>query len=99
MCTPLWLNTHRPHNPVKGFINAFSLSRMNFAWRLPQVGNEYTWAGVMTTAGGLVAYANQQDFIVLDARTGKPLWHFNLGQVPRASSMSFGVDGHQYLSI
>jgi alcohol dehydrogenase (cytochrome c) len=88
-----------PGNKVKGFINAFSLSKMDFAWRNPQVGEGYTWAGVMSTAGGLVAYANQQDFIVLDAHTGKSLWHFNLGQVPRASPMSFGVNGHQYLSI
>jgi hypothetical protein len=26
-------------------------------------------------------------------------WHFNLGQVPRASPMSFGINGHQYFSI
>ena len=30
---------------------------------------------------------------------GKPLWHFNLGQVPHASPMSYGIKGKQYFAI
>ncbi|MEO6910724.1 MAG: PQQ-dependent dehydrogenase, methanol/ethanol family, partial [Edaphobacter sp.] len=84
---------------VKGFVNAFSLDKLDFAWRAQQVGTEYTWAGVMSTASGLVAYGSQQDFIILDAHTGKSLWHFNLGQVPHASPMSYGVQSKQYFAI
>ena len=37
-------------------------------------------AGTLATAGGLVFTADGQGyFIALDARTGKPLWHFQTG--------------------
>jgi alcohol dehydrogenase (cytochrome c) len=84
---------------VKGFVNAFSLDKLDFAWRAQQVGTEYTWAGVMSTASGLVAYGSQQNFIILNAHTGKSLWHFNLGQPPHASPMSYGVQSKQYFAI
>lgn len=88
-----------PGETVKGFVNAFSLDKLDFAWRAQQVGTEYTWAGVMSTASGLIAYGSQQDFIILDAHTGKSLWHFNLGQTPRASPMSYGIQSKQYFAI
>jgi alcohol dehydrogenase (cytochrome c) len=28
-----------------------------------------------------------------------PLWHFNIGQIPRASPMSYGVGGKQYFAL
>jgi alcohol dehydrogenase (cytochrome c) len=34
-----------------------------------------------------------------DARTGKPLWHFNTGQEFGASPMSYAVQGKQYVVI
>jgi alcohol dehydrogenase (cytochrome c) len=38
------------------------------------------WAGVLSTAGGLVfAGTNQGDFLALDATTGKSLWRFQIG--------------------
>ena len=43
--------------------------------------------------------AGGQNLIVADAHNGKPLWHFNLGQVPHASPMSYGINGKQYFAI
>jgi alcohol dehydrogenase (cytochrome c) len=88
-----------PGEVVKGFLNGFSLDKLQISIHEPQIGNDYTWAGVMSTATGLVAYGNQQNFIVVDAHNGKPLWHFNLGQVPHASPMSYGINGKQYFAI
>jgi alcohol dehydrogenase (cytochrome c) len=35
----------------------------------------------------------------VNARDGKPLWHFNTGQDMSASPMSYAVDGRQYVAI
>jgi alcohol dehydrogenase (cytochrome c) len=54
----------------------------------------------MSTAGGLVFFGDDADsFEAIDARDGKPLWHFNTGQEMHASPMSYGVDGQQYVAI
>ena len=39
------------------------------------------------------------NFIAFDARTGKPLWHFQTGSGTIAAPMSFAVDGKQYVAI
>jgi alcohol dehydrogenase (cytochrome c) len=54
----------------------------------------------MTTAGGLVFFGDDAgEFEAVDARSGKPLWHFNTGQRMHASPMSYAVDGVQYVCI
>jgi alcohol dehydrogenase (cytochrome c) len=55
---------------------------------------------VMTTAAGLVFFADDQGFFeAVDAKTGKSLWHFNTGQSLHASPMSYAVEGKQYVAI
>jgi alcohol dehydrogenase (cytochrome c) len=54
----------------------------------------------MTTAGGLVFFGDDAgELEAVDARSGKPLWHFNTGQSMHASPMSYAVDGVQYVGI
>ncbi len=58
------------------------------------------WAGVMSTAGGLVfSGSDEGNFYALDAQTGKPLWDFQTGSAIAANPISFTVDGHQYIAI
>jgi len=84
----------------KGYINAFNLDTLDFAWRSLQFGRNKGWGGVMSTAAGLVAFGDDgQNFVLADARTGKPLWHFHVGQLVHASPMSYAVDGQQYFAI
>ncbi len=55
-----------------------------------------TWSGVLSTAGGLVFTGDAEgNFIALDAATGKPLWHFQMGGAVYASPMAFAVDGRE----
>jgi len=69
-------------------------------WRYPQVGRARSWGGTLTTAGGLLFFGDDSEsFEAVDASTGRALWHFNTGQVIRASPMSYGVDGVQYVAI
>ena len=84
----------------QGYINAFDLNKLQFAWRDPQPGKNRGWGGVMSTATGLLAFGDDaQNFVVSDGRTGKTLWHFNLGQMVHASPMSYAVGGKQYFAI
>ncbi len=84
----------------KSYINAFDLDTLDFAWRDLQIGRYKGWGGVMTTAAGLLAYGDDaQNFVILDARSGKPLWHFNVGQLIHASPMSYAVNGKQYFAV
>ncbi len=84
----------------KGYINAFDLDTLDFAWRDIQFGRNKGWGGVMSTVTGLLAFGDDaQNFVLADGRTGKPLWHFHLGQLVHASPMSYAVDGRQYFTI
>jgi alcohol dehydrogenase (cytochrome c) len=84
----------------KGYINAFDLNTLDFAWRELQYGRNKGWGGVMSTVTGLVAFGDDaENFVVADGHTGKPLWHFHVGQLIRASPMTYGVDARQYFAI
>jgi alcohol dehydrogenase (cytochrome c) len=79
---------------------ALSVDDGKVAWRYPQVGQAHSWAGTLTTAGGLLFFGDDAgSFEALDAATGHPLWHFNTGQQFRASPMTYAVDGVQYVAI
>lgn len=69
-------------------------------WQYPQVGRGNSWGGTLTTAGGLVFFADDSEsFEAVDAENGKPLWHFNTGQPFSASPMTYAIDGVQYVAI
>jgi PQQ-dependent dehydrogenase (methanol/ethanol family) len=56
--------------------------------------------GVLATGGGLVfAATGDGNLIVLNARTGAPLWHFQTGARIGASPMSYSVGGQQFVAI
>ena len=58
------------------------------------------WAGVMSTAGGLVfSGSDEGNFYALDARTGKALWDFQTGGPIAANPVSFTVYGHQSIAV
>jgi alcohol dehydrogenase (cytochrome c) len=91
---------HHAGENAKKYLLAFDFAKGKFAWRNPQVGNSHSFAGVMTTATGLVAFGDDsENFEIVDATTGSPLWHFNVGQPLHASPMSYAVNGKQYFAI
>jgi alcohol dehydrogenase (cytochrome c) len=58
-------------------------------------------SGVLTTASGLV-FAGDGDgnLIALESRTGKPLWHYQLGSALRSTSgTTYMLDDRQYLLV
>ena len=91
---------HDPDDKTERVLQAFDPITKQFAWRYPQAGESHSWGGVMTTASGLVFFADDADFFeAADAHTGASLWHFNTGQSLHASPMSYSVAGKQYVAI
>jgi alcohol dehydrogenase (cytochrome c) len=58
------------------------------------------WGGVLSTAGGVVfAGDSEGNFTALDARTGKDLWHIQLGAAVYSSPITYSLDGRQFVVI
>jgi alcohol dehydrogenase (cytochrome c) len=84
----------------KKILLALSPSNGKKVWQYPQAGHGNSWGGTLTTAGGLVFFADDaESFEAVDAETGQPLWHFNTGQSFTASPMTYAVNGVQYVAI
>lgn len=79
---------------------AYEVNDGTLAWKYPQIGDADSWAGTMTTAGGLVFFGDDSGMLeAVDAGSGTPLWHFNTGQEIHASPMSYAVGGVEYVAI
>lgn len=79
---------------------AFRIPDGKIAWDYPQVGTGRSWAGIVTTASGLLFFGDDAgELEAVDAESGSALWHFNTGQNIHASPMTFAVDGVQYVAI
>jgi alcohol dehydrogenase (cytochrome c) len=84
----------------KKILLALSPSDGKKVWQYLQAGHGNSWGGTLTTAGGLVFFADDaESFEAVDAETGQPLWHFNTGQSFVASPMTYAVNGVQYVVI
>ena len=104
--------TMEPHNPsdigggggqkVIGGDQAYSAVRALEAttgdrkWQFKMVGD--SWTGTLATAGDLVFCADAEgNFFALNAATGQPIWHVQLGNAVRANPITYEVDGKQYV--
>ncbi len=70
------------------------------AWEYPMTGLGRMWSGTVSTATG-VLFSGDDDgqLLALDAKTGRHLWNFNMGELLTASPMTYAVDGRQYVAI
>jgi alcohol dehydrogenase (cytochrome c) len=71
--------------------------QMKWEFRYPTVSS----AGVLTTASGLVFGGDGDgNVIAFESRSGKPLWHYQLGFGMRSTSgTTYMLDGRQYLLV
>ena len=82
------------------FLRAIDIQTGKIAWEVPQLATGFGLAGVLTTAGGLVFYGDDSGALAaVDAKTGKPLWHFHTNESWHSSPMTYAVDGKQYLGV
>jgi alcohol dehydrogenase (cytochrome c) len=67
-------------------------------WEFPLHGPP--WAGVLSTAGGLVFGGTPEgNLFALDAATGRPLWNFQAGAAVYSNPISYRFEGRQYIAI
>ena len=84
--------------PFWGFLKAIDPTSGQVKWQFQHTSP--TWSGVLSTAGGLVFTGDAEgNFVALDAASGKPLWHFQMGGAVYAAPMAFAVGGKQYVAI
>jgi alcohol dehydrogenase (cytochrome c) len=84
--------------PYRGFLKAIDPVGGQVKWKFEHTSP--TWSGVLSTAGGLVFTGDAEgNFIAMDAASGKPLWHFQMGGAVYAAPMAFAVDGKEYVAI
>jgi alcohol dehydrogenase (cytochrome c) len=63
-------------------------------------GPAESWAGTVSVAGGVVFFGDDDGHLVaLNARDGKHLWHFQMGEGLTASPITYAVNGKQYVAI
>jgi len=89
-----------PGERMQKILLALSVADGKCAWSYPQTGKGDSWGGTLTTAGRLVFFGDDANsFEAVEAKTGRVLWHFNTGQVMRASPMTYSIAGVQYVAI
>jgi alcohol dehydrogenase (cytochrome c) len=82
------------------YVRALDLTTGKKIWDYKQVGSKHYGPGVLSTAGGLIfAPEHQGTLTALDARTGKPLWHFNTGDFVTSSPIAYAVEGNEYIAL
>ncbi len=84
--------------PYRGFLKAIDPTTGQIKWQFEHTSP--TWSGVLSTAGGVIFSGDAEgNFIALDAASGKPLWHFQMGGAVYAPPMAFAIDGKEYVAI
>ena len=100
--TAVDLNTHKVAWQVPAG-TAERLGPFGIASHLPMPAGMPTYAGTMTTAGGLVFFAGFQDYYIraYDAQNGKLVWQYALPVGSSATPISYvsPVTGKQYIVI
>jgi alcohol dehydrogenase (cytochrome c) len=81
-----------------GAIRAVDPSTGERKWEFKMT--DVTDAGILTTASDLLFSGGREGyFYALDARTGAPLWKANVGGTVASGTMTYSVNGRQYVSV
>jgi len=97
-----WKNAPPKEEPGRKYLRALDIDTGNVVWERLQAGptDGKRDAGVLATAGGLLFYGDPPgDFVAMDERNGKPLWHFPAGSENKTSPMTYMVGGKQFVAI
>lgn len=84
----------------KVYVRALDLTTGKLRWESERIGSNGFGGGLLSTAGGLLFSGELNgEFVAMEAKTGKNLWHFNTGQQITAQPITYGVNGKQYVAI
>ncbi len=84
--------------PRRGTITAMDVKTNTIAWQVKWDDNAYS--GVLATAGDLIFVGhNDGRLIAFNAQTGDEVWSYKMDAGANAPSVTYEIDGEQYLSI
>ena len=84
---------------AQSFLKAIDYQTGKTRWQ-HDLGPGDNWAGVLSTAGGLVFTGDVHgNILALDARSGETLWHAYGGGQAQAPPITYELDGRQYVLI
>jgi alcohol dehydrogenase (cytochrome c) len=84
----------------KVYVRALDLTTGKLRWEAERIGSNGFGGGLLSTAGGLLFSGELNgEFVALEAKTGKALWHFNTGQQITSQPVTYAVNGKQFVSI
>jgi alcohol dehydrogenase (cytochrome c) len=87
-------------DPPRRYLRALDIQTGKVIWEVDQKVPSPNYGGVLSTAGGVLFYSESSGaFAAVDAQTGSSLWHFETGQSPKASPMTYMVNGRQFVAI
>ena len=87
-------------DPPRRFLRAIDIHTGKVVWEVDQKTSSPNYGGVLSTSGGVLFYSESTGaFAAVDAQTGSSLWHFETGQSPKASPMTYMVNGRQFVAI
>lgn len=82
------------------FLRAIDPEDGRVRWEYPMAGRAGMYAGVLSTAGGLVfAGDDAGQLLALDAASGEKLWQYSTGQYIFASPMTYQIEDKQFVAI
>jgi len=90
-----------PGEAGQKILRAIEVDSGRIRWEYPLIGDASSWAGTLSTAGGLVFLGDDSGYLVaVDAKTGQVLWNFNTG-APRlsASPMTYALGSQQFVTL
>ena len=90
----------KPNEVGQFFLRAIDPTIGERKWEYPMTGPGQSWAGTVSTAGGVVFFGDDDgQLVAVDARDGRHLWHFYMGEGLTASPITYAVAGKQYVAI
>jgi alcohol dehydrogenase (cytochrome c) len=88
-----------PLNVIKALDAASGDEKWRYVAPKQQTDADWSYSGVLSTAGGLVFSASSGTIVALDSATGKELWRAGLGGRTQATPISFSLDGSQVVAV
>lgn len=95
-----YLESPRDKESWQLYTRAIDAMTGEIKWDFKQIRSNHYGPGLLTSEGGIVFSPEQFGQVsVLDAKSGKSLWHYNTGDLITASPLTYSVNGRQYLAI
>ena len=97
-----WKRGAPKEEPGRKYLRALDIESGKIVWEKEQIGpvDGKRNPGILATAGGLLFYGDPSgDFVALDERNGRALWHFPANSENKTSPMTFTAGGKQFVAL